>query len=54
MDVRKAASDQAQFADAGGLVFNGGGSKQATPTNYVPWIVGALVGLMIWTLWIRK
>jgi hypothetical protein len=53
-DIRKGASDQAQLNDGSGLIFNGGGSKQAAQVNYVPWIIGAVVSFMIWTFVIRK
>lgn len=53
-DIRKGASEQAQFNEAGGIILNAGGSKQSTPVNYVPWIVGAVIAFMVWTLVIRK
>lgn len=49
-DQRVAASDSAQAAGVGGIIFNAAGSAQSTPTNYVPYIIGAVVALLIWSV----
>lgn len=54
LDNRIGASDSAQAVGAGAVLFNASGSKQSTPTDYTPWIVGSVIALMLWAVFIRK